>query len=96
VPATIANRVVPAAPRVNKSFMPTGMREQEIRVQLKVMVDASGHPARVVMLKGVDGPFGYNDAAQAAALGSTYTPATRNGKPVTGWVTLDYNFGKPK
>ncbi|WP_316410256.1 energy transducer TonB [Mesoterricola sediminis] len=94
--AQIVNRTVPAAPRINKSFLPTALREQEIRVQLKVMVDAGGRPARVVIVKGVDGPFGYNDAAQHAALNSTYSPATRNGKPTTGWLTLEYNFGRPR
>ncbi|NTV73069.1 MAG: hypothetical protein HGA66_02555 [Holophaga sp.] len=96
-PATLVRRVSPTAPRIaNKAFLPAGLRDGDIKVVLKIFVDAQGHPVKVVIVQGVAGPFGFNDAAQNAALASGYAPATRNGKPTTGWMTLEYNFGKAK
>ena len=63
---------------------------------VRVFVDNQGRPLKVLVDKGVEGSFGYNEAAREAALGSTYNPAVKDGKPATGWVTLDYNFGKPQ
>ena len=79
-----------------KSFLPANLRDQDIKVTLKVFVDAQGHPVKVQIVNGINGPFGYNDAAQNSALASGYTPATRNGKPISAWLTVDYNFGKLK
>jgi len=93
--ATMTSRVSPMTPRIaNKAMLPAGIRDQEVKVDLKVFVDAQGRPVKVVILQGVAGPFGFNDAAQNAALASTYAPATRNGKAVASWMTLEYNFGK--
>jgi hypothetical protein len=94
-PPTFTNRVAPVVPRlVNKNFLPSNLRDNEIKVFLRIFVDAQGHPVKVVITQGVPGPFGYNDSAQKAALDSSYAPATRNGKPVTGWLTVEYNFGR--
>ena len=95
--ASFTNRAIPNAPHVaNKAFLPAGLRDQDIKVAVRVFVDAQGRPLKVTIVKGVDGPFGFNDAAQKAALDSGYAPATRNGKPVTGWMNVEYNFGKPR
>jgi hypothetical protein len=48
----------------------------------------------VVILKG--GTPEFNEAAQNAALASTYAPGTRNGKPASGWLNMEFNFGKPR
>ena len=97
LPPTITRRAIPSAPRLaNKNFLPPELRVNEIRVTVKVFVDPNGRPLKVTIEKGVDGPFGYNDAAKQAAYESTYTPATKGGKAINGWITLDYNFGKPK
>lgn len=94
--ATITRRANPAVPRtVNKSFLPPNLRNSEIRVTVKVFVDPQGRPLKVQVEQGVDG-FGYNDAAKQAAYESSYAPATKGGKPVNGWTTVVYNFGKPK
>jgi hypothetical protein len=91
----MTRKVPPLMPRLaNKTFMPPSLRETDIKVSLKVMVDAQGRPLKVVILHGVDGPFGFNDAAQTAALASSYAPATRNGKAVTSWLNTEYHFGK--
>jgi serine/threonine protein kinase len=95
--AAITKKVPPVAPRIaNKAFLPAHLREGDIKVSLKVFVSAQGSPLKVVILNGIDGPLGYNDAAQTAALNSQYVPATKNGKPTTGWVNVDYNFGRAR
>ena len=96
-PVAITKKVAPAPPRLaNKNFLPPGLREGDIKVALKVFVDAQGRPLKVVITRGVDGPFGYNDSAQNAALASAYAPATKNGKPTTGWMNMEYNFGRAR
>jgi len=65
-------------------------------VTVRVFVDNQGRPLKVLIDKGVEGSFGYNEAAREAALGSSYSPARKDGKPTTGWITLDYRFGKPQ
>ena len=97
LPPTITNRATPAVPRLaNKNFLPAELRVSEIHVKVKVFVDAQGRPQKVIIEKGVDGPFGYNDAAKQAAYQSSYAPGTKGGKPVSGSLVVDYNFGKPR
>lgn len=94
---TIVRRVAPVPPRVvNKNFLPPSIRDSEIRVSVRVFVDPQGRPLKVIVDKGVEGTFGYNDAAKQAAYDSTYAPATKGGKPANGWITIEYNFGKPR
>jgi hypothetical protein len=83
-------------PRVAKETLPATLQDAEIKVSLKVFVDPAGRPLKVVILKGVEGNAGFNDSAQNAALASTYAPGSRNGKPASGWLNLEFNFGKPK
>ena len=97
IPPTITNRVPPVAPRMAiKNLLPLNLRNTDIKVSLKVFVDAHGRPLKVVITNGVEGPYGFNDSAQNAALASSYSPAQRNGKSTTGWVNIEYNFGRTK
>jgi hypothetical protein len=96
-PVTMTRRAAPVPPRtVNKNFLPPALRSSDIKVSVKVFVDQQGRPLKVVVDKGVEGTFGYNDSAKQAAYESSYSPATKGGKPVNGWITVEYNFGKPK
>ncbi len=89
--AMVANRVLPTFP----------MRARQMRfevdkshsVKVKVFVDAQGRPQKVTVISGVDGAWGFNEAAHDAASRSTYTPATRDGKPVAGYTIVEYLFG---
>ena len=62
-------------------------------VKVKVFVDAQGRPQKVTVISGVDGAWGFNEAAHDAASRSTYTPATRDGKTVAGFAIVEYVFG---
>ncbi len=96
-PPRVTSQARPAIPRiVNKDFLPPALRYSEIKVSVKVYVDAQGRPLKASVERGVDGNFPYNDAAKDAAYKSSYTPATRGGKPVNAWLTVEYNFGRPK
>jgi TonB family protein len=67
-------------------------------VRLRVFVDANGRPQKVNVTQGVPGPWGFDEAATDAAMRSGFAPATREGKPVSGWieytVTFQAQFGR--
>ena len=93
---TVTRMGSPLTPRGAKEALPPSLQDTDIKVALKVFVDAAGRPLKVVILKGVEGAPAYNESAQNAALASTYAPASKNGKPVPGWMNMEFNFGKPK
>jgi len=95
-PPTITRKAAPVTPRRSKSTLPASLQNADISVTVRVFVDNQGRPLKVLIDKGVEGSFGYNEAAREAALGSSYSPARKDGKPTTGWITLDYRFGKPQ
>jgi outer membrane biosynthesis protein TonB len=61
-------------------------------VSLKVQVDSEGVAQRVNVLRGVHGPWGFDESATHAALASTYAPATRGGIPVGGSLEFTVTF----
>jgi hypothetical protein len=84
------------APHGGAKSLPADLRQHEIKVALRVLVDAAGKPQKAVLVKGVDGNYGYNDSAQSAAMASTFVPGRKNGKAAPGWVDVTINFGKPQ
>lgn len=89
-PPSITHRATPAAPRV--AFVPPSLRNQDLLVVVRVQVDAQGRPTKAFVVKGIDALPSYNDAAREAAMSSSYSPATRDGRPVAGACTVDYKF----
>jgi len=72
-----------------------GRANMDQNVRLKVFVGEQGQPLKVSIVEGVAGAYGYDEAAIEAANKSTYTPATRDGKPVRGWTAeISYKFQK--
>jgi cell division protein FtsN len=96
VQPTVTHQGSPLIPRVARESLPPGLQNVEIRVALKVFVNAAGRPLKVVILKGVDGPPDFNEAAQNAALASTYAPGLKDGKPASGWLNMEFNFGRAR
>ncbi|MBL0210603.1 MAG: energy transducer TonB [Holophagaceae bacterium] len=90
-----------SAMALNKAQPNFPMRAKQMRfevdkshsVKVKVFVDAQGRPQKVTVISGVDGAWGFNEAAHDAASRSTYTPATRDGVPVAGFAIVEYVFG---
>jgi serine/threonine protein kinase len=90
----VAQRSNPQPPQPRT--LPAALQQKDLKVSLKVLVDPAGKPRKVVILKGVEGNYGYNDSAQNAALASTFIPGRRNGKPAAGWLSMEFDFGKPQ
>ena len=64
-------------------------------MRLKVFVNERGQVLNVSVIEGVGGAGGFDEAAIEAANKSTFSPATRDGKPVPGWTPeIVYIFKK--
>jgi len=64
-------------------------------VRLKVFVGEKGQALKVSITEGVEGSYGFDEAAVESAYKSTYSPAMREGKPVRGWTPeIVYKFPK--
>ncbi len=59
-------------------------------VVLKVVFDKSGEVNHIVTMKGL--PFGLTERAIAAAKKIKFVPAKKDGKDVSMWMQLEYNF----
>ena len=92
-PVQVIERSTPAYPsRARNNMNPNRLSDQSVK--LRVFVDPSGRPQKVTILEGPSGPWGYEDAAQEAALKSTFTPATKDGRPVGGFILMSFTFKK--
>ncbi len=102
-PASATAAVYEAARIVNQSipiYPPRAIQmrwgtNQDQKVRLKVFVGEQGQPLKVSVIEGVTGSSGFDEAAIEAANKSTFSPATRDGKPVRGWTPeIIYKFQK--
>ncbi|HEU4594967.1 MAG TPA: TonB family protein [Pyrinomonadaceae bacterium] len=59
-------------------------------VRLRALLGADGTVKGISIIKGLGG--GLSESAAAAALGIKFTPATVDGRPVSQYVVLEYNF----
>lgn len=92
-PARILTQAAPAYPQ--RAIQLHQGTNQDQRVRLKVFVSERGQVLKVSLIEGVGGPAGFDEAAVEAANRSTFSPATRDGKPVRGWTPeIIYNFKK--
>ncbi len=67
-------------------------RNQSFNVTVKVYVDANGKAQKADLTQESGVNWGFEDAAREAALASTYRPATKDGKPVGGWISIPFRF----
>jgi TonB family protein len=63
---------------------------QEGTVWVTVFVDTSGRAKEAVVVKSTSEVF--NESALAAARKTLFTPAKKNNKPVTAWVTIPFQY----
>jgi len=66
----------------------------EGRVWLKVLVEASGKPSSIEVMKSSDTLF--NEAAITAAKNYKFTPASKDGKSVAVYVVIPFKFNLSK
>jgi TonB family protein len=91
--AHIVNQSVPMYPR--RAIQSRWGTNQEHKVRLKVFVGEHGQALKVSVIEGVAGSYGFDEAAIEAANKSTFSPATRDGKPARGWTPeIVYKFQK--
>ena len=86
---------VEAAPTLQERYepqLPPSEREKpaESLVQLRVLVDAAGHPAAIEVTRGAS-PL--KEAVVAAVRRWQWAPGTFRGKPVAAWVDEEFDFG---
>ncbi len=92
-PARIVNQFVPIYPQ--RAIQLRWGINQDQKVRLKVFVGEQGQALKVSVIEGVVGTYGFDEAAIEAANKSTFSPATRDGKPVRGWTPeIVYKFLK--
>ncbi|HJU84624.1 MAG TPA: TonB family protein [Holophagaceae bacterium] len=91
VPVGIVSKAVPRFPPQARAMM---MANKDYVVRVKVFVDETGNPMKASIVQGVGGAFGFDDAAQEAAMRSSFTPAQKAGQASRGTVELDYHFKK--
>ena len=60
------------------------------RVVLIVILARTGRVVNIRVIKGL--PNGLTEAAIDAAKKITFSPAMKNGQPVSMWMQLEYNF----
>ena len=67
-------------------------RREGIRgtVVLKAVFSSTGHVTNIRVISGL--PYGLTEQALKAARMITFTPAMKDGKPVSMWIQLEYNF----
>lgn len=61
------------------------------RVRLRAVLAADGAVRHVLVLEGL--PHGMTEECVNAARGIQFTPAVKNGRPVSQFIVLEYNFG---
>ena len=59
-------------------------------VTLRMALSSTGQVTNVSVIRGL--PDGLTDRAIEAAMGIKFTPALKDGRPVSQWVTVEYNF----
>ena len=59
-------------------------------VVLKAVFSSAGHVTNIRVVSGL--PHGLTEQAIAAAKGIKFIPAMKDGKPVSMWIQLEYNF----
>ncbi len=69
-------------------------RRQEVSILLRVQVDVNGKPEKTIVIQGVPGYLGYNEAALDVIRRSTFEPAQKNGKPVPSSIDIQVKFTK--
>lgn len=59
-------------------------------VSIKAVCSANGRVTHIQVIRGL--PLGLTEQAIAAARGVRFTPAMKDGKPVSMWMQFEYNF----
>jgi len=97
IPPQILRQARPTMPRLQDRATLNWLRinNKDIHVLARVQVDQTGRAVKVLIPDSQARFAEFELASRKAALNSTFAPAQREGKPVSGWLTLEYDFKKP-
>jgi TonB family protein len=84
----IAKRVNPKYPSV--AFQ----RGVEGKVMINVLISESGDVIETALIKGISGPYGFNEDCTNAVRQWKFVPAFKNGVKVKVWKTISFTFKK--
>ncbi len=84
----IASRVDPKYPSV--AFQ----RGVEGKVVINVLISETGDVIETAMIKGIQGPYGFNEECIDAVRQWKFVPAFKNGVKVKVWKTISFTFKK--
>ena len=84
----IAKRVNPKYPSV--AFQ----RGVEGKVMINVLISESGDVIETALIKGISGPYGFNEDCTNAVRQWKFVPAFKNGIKVKVWKTISFTFKK--
>lgn len=91
--ATVKQDKLPEPLNLVRPSYPEEAKKSNIEgiVIARVLVNETGKVDSVELVKS-SGSALLDNAAQEAALKSTFKPATRNGQPVASWVVIPFQF----
>lgn len=84
----VAQRVDPKYPGV--AFQ----RGVEGKVVINVLISETGDVIETAMIKGIQGPYGFNEECTDAVRQWKFVPAFKNGVKVKVWKTISFTFKK--
>jgi protein TonB len=84
----IAKRIDPKYPSV--AFQ----RGIEGKVVINVLISESGDVIETALIKGISGPFGFNEDCINAVRQWKFVPAFKDGVKVKVWKTISFTFKK--
>ncbi len=84
----VLKRVLPEYPAAARNMQITGT------IMINALIDERGNVIQTAVIRGVKGPFGFNEASEAAVKQWRFKPATKNGVNVKTWKQIPISFQK--
>jgi TonB family protein len=87
-PPIVLKRVLPEYPAAARNMRITGT------ILISALIDERGNVVQTAVIRGVKGPFGFNEASEAAVKQWRFKPATKDGVKVKVWKQIPISFQK--
>jgi TonB family protein len=85
-PPIVLKRVLPEYPAAARNMQITGT------ILVNALVDERGNVIQTAVIRGVKGPFGFNEASEEAVKQWRFKPATKDGVKVKVWKQIPISF----
>lgn len=84
----VLKRVLPEYPAAARNMRITGT------ILVSALIDERGNVIKTAVIRGVKGPFGFNEASEEAVKQWRFKPATKDGVNVKVWKQIPISFQK--